>query len=77
MMRRTTNDGVPIHEFITEERLMEAVESSMFGDDNLGFCLACGEDAESCEPDLEGGYCDACGAKSVFGAEQLMLHTMV
>ena len=54
---------------IEMERIIEAVEA----DDNLGFCVACGEEAESCEPDARGYECESCGARAVFGAEELML----
>ena len=54
---------------IDMERIIEAVEA----DDNLGFCVACGEEAESCEPDARGYECECCGALAVYGAEELML----
>jgi hypothetical protein len=54
---------------IEMERIIEALEA----DDNIGFCTACGEEADSCEPDAREYECDACGAYSVYGAEELML----
>ena len=54
---------------IDMERIIEAVEA----DDNLGFCVACGEEADSCEPDARGYECESCGARAVYGAEELML----
>ena len=70
-MMRTTNDGLEIHPSITEDRLLK-----MLGEDDMrGFCLACGEDADGVEPDAERYKCEACGAKTVYGAEQLLLHT--
>ena len=60
------------HPSITEERIIEAAELSMFGDEYPGFCLDCGADADCCEPDAEGYRCDECGANAVLGAEQLM-----
>ena len=32
-----------MHPSITAERVMDAVREEMFGTDNPGFCLACGE----------------------------------
>jgi hypothetical protein len=54
---------------IEMERIIEAVEA----DDNIGFCVACGEEADSCEPDAREYECEACGAYAVYGAEELML----
>jgi hypothetical protein len=54
---------------IEMERIIEAVEA----DDNLGFCTACGEEADGCEPDAREYECESCGAFAVYGAEELML----
>ena len=54
---------------IEMERIIEAVEA----DDNLGFCVACGEEADGCEPDARQYECESCGARAVYGAEELML----
>lgn len=53
----------------TLEQIMEAVEE----DDNIGFCTACGEQAYGVEPDARNYECESCGAKKVFGAEELLL----
>lgn len=53
----------------TLEQIMEAVEE----DDNTGFCTACGEQAYGVEPDARNYECESCGAKKVFGAEELLL----
>ncbi len=58
---------------ITMARVLEAVEDSMFGTGNPGFCHACGEDADGCEPDARNYKCHACGALKVFGAEETMM----
>jgi len=42
-------------------------------DDNLGFCLGCGAEAEGVEPDAKKRPCDSCGEKKVYGAEELIL----
>jgi hypothetical protein len=45
---------------IEMERIIEAVEA----DDNLGFCVACGEEAESCEPDARQYECECLRGES-------------
>ena len=42
-------------------------------DDGAGFCLACGSDAEGVEPDARQYPCAACGARKVYGLEQLAI----
>lgn len=63
-----------LHESITPERVMEAVERSQTSLDNPGFCVACGADAEGVEPDARRYECEACGEPGVFGADELLLH---
>jgi hypothetical protein len=48
---------------------MQAAEE----DDNLGFCLACGADAEGVEPDARNYTCEVCGEDKVYGAQELAL----
>ena len=59
-----------IHESITLDRIMEAVEE----DDFRGFCIACGADAYEVEPDARGYECPECDRKGVYGAEELLLY---
>jgi len=61
-----------LHKSITMDRVLEAVESQMFGLENPGFCIACGDEASGCEPDAERYECESCGKKSVYGAEALL-----
>lgn len=61
-----------IHESVTIDRVMELAESEMFGTDNPGVCIACGTDADGCEPDARNYECDCCGEMEVFGAEELL-----
>ena len=49
------------------------LEEALHGDNNTGFCLACGESQEGVEPDMSRGKCEACGALKVYGAEALMI----
>ena len=63
----------PIHESVTSERVIEACELRATTLENPGFCLACGEDADQCEPDLEKAPCEGCGESAVYGSEQILL----
>ncbi len=58
---------------LTIEVVMEACERQMFGTDNPGFCLSCGEEADGCEPDASEYECEVCGEHAVMGAEEVML----
>jgi hypothetical protein len=42
-------------------------------DNDAGFCIACGELAEGIEPDAHRYTCECCGAREVYGAEQLIM----
>lgn len=48
---------------------MSAVEA----DDNIGFCLACGEEAYGVEPDARRYECECCGERKVYGAEEVLM----
>lgn len=63
-----------LHSSITIERVTEGVESSMFGLENPGICVACGFDADGCEPDARGYECEACGEPKVYGCEELLFY---
>lgn len=49
------------------------VMAAVQADDNLGFCLACGAQADGVEPDARNYECDTCGEEQVFGAEELLM----
>jgi hypothetical protein len=53
---------------VSLEHVMNAIEA----DDNLGFCLACGAEANGVEPDARGYKCEICGKPKVYGAEELL-----
>jgi hypothetical protein len=59
---------------ISADAIMAACERSMFGTEDDGFCVACGEEATGVEPDAERYPCEACGKRAVYGAEQLLIH---
>ena len=46
-------------------------------DDNIGWCLACGEMAEGVEPDATRYECEGCGARKVYGLAELALMGLV
>lgn len=62
-----------MHPSITPEMIMDAAERRMFSLDNPGFCIACGCEAEGCEPDARRYKCESCGEKAVYGAEELLM----
>jgi hypothetical protein len=61
-----------LHKSLTAERVEEAARRQMFGTDNPGFCIACGAEADGCEPDAEGYECEECGESAVMGASELL-----
>ena len=64
-----------LHPSITPERIAEACERCYTTCDNPGICTACGADADGCEPDARDYECEACGARAVYGAEELAMMT--
>lgn len=64
---------IKMHSSITADRIMEACERRMTTLDNPGFCIACGNEQEGCEPDMRKGECENCGSNSVYGAEELLM----
>ena len=61
------------HRSITRERVLAAVERRMFGLDNPGFCIVCGEEAEGVEPDARRYKCEHCGECTVYGADEIAM----
>ena len=51
---------------------MESITTAMM-DGTIGFCLACGEVADSVEPDARKYHCDECDANEVYGAEEILM----
>lgn len=62
-----SSKGKLIPKQFTLEEIEEASETM------TGFCLACGAERESCEPDARNYPCDSCGKTVVFGAEEILL----
>ncbi len=65
-----------MHKSITQDRIVAAVEGQLLGDEDVGFCTSCGEDAYGVEPDARGYPCEACGEERVYGASELLLMTV-
>lgn len=65
--------ATPIHKSLTIDRVMAAAEAQLFDLENPGFCTACGADADGCEPDARNYRCEECGARAVYGAEELLI----
>lgn len=62
-----------LHHSITTDRIMDAAKREMFGRDNPGFCVQCGNEQEGCEPDARDYECEACGENTVYGAAELLM----
>jgi hypothetical protein len=61
------------HKSLTADVIADAVERHQASLDNPGFCLSCRAEAEGVEPDARNYRCESCGAKQVFGAEELLM----
>ena len=57
---------------LNHDEVLEAARESMFGLSNIGYCTACGEQADGCEPDAEKHTCESCDEPAVYGASQLL-----
>lgn len=62
-----------LHFSITPERVADGARREMFGLDNPGYCRACGNEQDGCEPDARFYPCESCGARQVFGAAELLM----
>ena len=71
-----TKELVTVHASVTLDRIEALARESMFGMENPGICLACGEERGGCEPDAEWYECECCGARMVFGAEELLIYAV-
>lgn len=49
----------------------------MFAENGVGWCLACGEEADGVEPDAKKYVCNSCGKPKVYGMEELMMMGLV
>ena len=65
-----------MHKDITLAKIAEAVERRMSSLDNPGFCIACGTEADGCEPDAREYECECCGEMAVYGADELLMEVV-
>ncbi len=63
----------PMHASLTPDVIMDGVQRSNQGLDNVGFCTSCGTEADGCEPDARDYDCAKCGGPFVYGAEELLM----
>ena len=49
------------------------LEEAIASGDYVGFCLACGEEQDGCEPDARQYECETCGEHQVHGAEEILI----
>ncbi len=68
-IRRLPTRHFTIHESLTTDRIIEAIEA----DEYIGFCTACGNEQDGCEPDARRYRCEACDERAVYGAQELLL----
>jgi hypothetical protein len=69
----TTRSGVQQYRPVMGEEEYRTVH-----DAGVGFCLACGEEADSgVEPDARQYPCETCGQRKVYGLEELLLMALV
>lgn len=66
-----------LHHTLTVDRIVDAVERRMTALDDPGFCVACGNEQDGCEPDARNYRCEACGLPAVFGAEELLIRVAI
>jgi hypothetical protein len=64
------------HKSLTNHMIADACYRRMRSLDNPGFCIECGCESGSCEPDAREYECEACGERQVYGAEELMMELM-
>ena len=64
--------AMKLHPSITEDRVVEGTKAEMFGLENPGICVACGADADGCEPDARGYKCEECQQRAVYGCAELL-----
>lgn len=52
-------------------------EAEFLHHDYLGFCLACGDYADSIEPDARRLRCETCGQRKVYGLPELLIMALL
>ena len=62
-----------VHPSVTTKKILAAVQRYNMSLDNPGICTACGFEQDGCEPDARKYLCEACGERTVYGAEELLM----
>jgi hypothetical protein len=57
--------------------VMTSAEYCEQQEEYIGFCLACGDEAECVEPDARRYTCENCGQTKVYGLQELMLMNLI
>lgn len=52
---------------------IDACLSGRADEEQLGFCLACGEETSPVEPDARHYQCEGCERRAVYGAEEILI----
>ncbi len=76
-MRVETYDTFEGREQYRPVMTLEEAEAMMFDAEDMGLCLACGEEAYDVEPDARRYECGACGEHKVYGLPELMMMGLV
>ena len=61
-----------LHQSITQARVLDACDRRDTTLDNPGFCIACGDEANACEPDATKYRCSSCSKSTVYAPEELL-----
>ncbi len=67
-------DGVEVNSSLNVDTVCDGVKREMFGLENPGFCIVCGDEHEGCEPDARKYPCDNECGNTVYGAAELMMY---
>ena len=58
---------------INNANLLKKAKRAVENGEMIGYCLACGAEADGVEPDAREYECESCGASEVYGAEELII----
>ena len=59
--------------FALRGTILDSAMQASIADDNLGFCLACGDEAYGVEPDARRYTCESCEEPAVYGTEEILI----
>ena len=75
-IRNTMENAMKLPKGLTWQKVMAACHRRNTTLDNPGFCLACGNEQDGCEPDAHNYECEACGERQVFGSDAILMNIM-